>query len=248
MRIDQPAWLFALFAACGCVHTLAIDQTPPPIARTDAGAAPLVIGVKGDLTPDEAQGYVEAIAKSLQLHPIAQRVIYPWTPASRVDVVADVKVAPEYKGAGMNFLVNFPGFLVFAPAWYGYIYHANPRTRVELHRDGGSGAAETIEWENDYEFRQADIGRTWTEISWIEVGAIAFIGGIVFTRYDTDQTPVFIKEVAPSYGETIATLIGNRLAGPANAPAAPPPTKATTPPSTTTPPPSSPTTTTASSR
>jgi hypothetical protein len=224
MRIARSAWILALAAASGCVHTLEIVNLPPAVARAEGNAPPLVIGVKGDRTPDDAQGYVEAIAKSLQLHPIAQRVIYPWTPASRVDVVVDVSVAPAYDGSGVNFLVNFPGFLVWAPAWNGYVYHAIPRTRVELRREGGAGVPETLAWEHDYQFRQADIGRTWTELSWLEVGAIALVGGVVFTRYDTDQTPAFIKEVAPTYGEGIATLIGNRLAGPATAPAAAPAT------------------------
>jgi hypothetical protein len=222
MRNRNGVRILAALFACACHHTLEINNPPPSIARVDAAAKPVVIGVKGDLTAAEAQGYVEAIAKSLQLHAVAGRVVYPWTPESKVDVVADVKVTPQYEGSGYNFLINFPGFLVFAPAWHGYIYRANPRTRVELRRDGGGGPVEALEWEHDFEFNQADIGRTWTEISWFEWGVIALIGGTIFTRYDTDQTPEFIKEVALTYGDRVATLIANRLAGPPDAPAAAP--------------------------
>ena len=222
MRHLNGAWLLAACVASGCQHALEINNPPPRIAHVDASTKPVVIGVKGDKTSAEAQAYVEAIAKSLQLHAVAQRVVYPWTPETKVDVVADVDVTPEYKGSGYNFLINFPGFLVFAPAWHGYVYHAIPRTRVELRRDGGAGPAEALAWEHDFEFNQADIGRTWTELSWFEWGVIALVGGAVFTRYDTDQTPIFIKEVAPLYGDQIATLISNRLAGPPTAPATSP--------------------------
>jgi hypothetical protein len=218
MRHQNGAWLLAACCACGCHHTLEINNPPPPIAHVDASVRPVVIGVKGGETAAEAQAYVDAVAKSLQLHAVAQRVVYPWTPETKVDVVAEVKVTPEYKGSGYNFLINFPGFLVFAPAWHGYVYHANPRTRVELRREGGAAPIEALEWEHDFVFNQADIGRTWTEISWFEYGVIALVSGAVFTRYDTDQTPDFIKEVAPGYGDQIATLIANRLAGPPSAP------------------------------
>jgi hypothetical protein len=120
-------------------------------------------------------------------------------------------VNPEYRGAGTNFLVNFPGFLVFAPAWNGYKYQANPRTSVVLRSSAGQ-TTEAIAWQHNYEFHQADIGRTWTQISWLEFGVIAFIGGVAFVSYDTDQTEPFIETVRTGYGRQIAHLISQRAA------------------------------------
>ena len=194
----------------GCTHLLHIKDLPPPPAAAKAPTRPLVVGVAADRTAADAKGYVEAIGRSLTMNKAVQRVVYPYASGDQVDVVADVTVSPTYDGTGKNFLINFPGFLVFAPCWYGYEYHANPHTKVELKTPDGK-PIDTISWEYDYVFHQADIGRTWTEISWLEVGAIALIGGIVFVNYDTDQTPEFIGKVAPNYGDNIATLIANRL-------------------------------------
>ncbi len=46
-----------------------------------------------------------------------------------------------------------------------------------------------------------------TEISWFEVGAIALIGGVYATQYDTDATDEFITKVSPNYGAYVANKI-----------------------------------------
>jgi hypothetical protein len=205
-----------LLAACvglvaaACTHALEIDQRPPPVPAAPVHSRMLTIGVVGHVGP-EAKGYVDAIAHSLETQGIVRRVVYPFAPGAEVDVVADVSVTPEYRGSGLNFLVNFPGFLVWAPAWNGYRYYANPRTRVDLARADGRPLG-SVSFDHQYRFHQADMGRTWTEISWLEVGVIALVSGIVFTRYDTDQTLPFIDAVSASYGEVVATMIANELA------------------------------------
>ena len=200
----------SLCLGLGCTHTLAINKYPGMPFVGAAPPRPLVIGLVSQGGAPYSELYVEAIAKGLQLQAAVERVVYPYVRGSSVDVIANVDVTPEYQGAGMNFFVNFPGFLVFAPAWNGYKYQANPRTRVELVTPDGSSIGE-ISWEHNYVFHQADMGRTWTELSWFEVGIMAFIGGIVFTQYDTDQTPHFIEEVANSYGRQVAARISRGL-------------------------------------
>jgi hypothetical protein len=56
------------------------------------------------------------------------------------------------------------------------------------------------------------MGRTWTEVSWFEVGVIALIGGVVFTGYDNDITPEFITAVSPNYGAYVSRKIVDALA------------------------------------
>lgn len=200
-------------ALLGCVHTLEIRNPAPLPPRVAWHATPPVIGVTRGKTAEDSFRYVDLVAEALRSHGVASQVVYPAAPGQPVDVLVAVTVTPEYLGSNGNFLVNFPGFLVFAPAWHGYIYKANPRTRLDVAKGDGAPLA-ALDWEHEYEFRQADIGRTWTEISWFEWGVIALVSGIVFTRYDTDQTPVFVEQVAPNYGEAIATLLANRLAAP----------------------------------
>jgi hypothetical protein len=40
--------------------------------------------------------------------------------------------------AGWNFLINWPGFVVFLPAWVGYGYHAEVETRLRIEDSEGT--------------------------------------------------------------------------------------------------------------
>jgi hypothetical protein len=211
--MNSTRWASLLVASSllACTHTLEIDNPAPVTYSAPVTTHPLVIGVADAQTGSDSFGYVDAVAKSLQLQGVVQRVVHPYEAGTPVDVVAEVTVNPVYDGSGWNFLINFPGFLIWAPAWHGYHYSANPKTQVVLKTPDGK-TIDTVSFEHPYEFRQADIGRTWTEISWFEWGVIALFGGAVFTRYDTDQTEPFIRAVADNYGEQVATRIATRLA------------------------------------
>ena len=65
------------------------------------------------------------------------------------------------------------------------------------------------------------MNRTWTELSWLEWSLIAFIGGIVFTRYDNSVTPLLINAIETRIGDYTSSKIGSTLisAGQASAPA-----------------------------
>src|SRR5262245_60532211 len=218
---------FAAFALLACTHVLEISNKPPraPFQSTPATKA-LTVGVvnAGDA---EHEGYVEGIARALQLQAEVARVVYPYVRGTVVDVVANVNVTPEYGGSGRNFWINWPGFFVFAPAWNGYRYRANPRTKVQLSMSDGE-QLEVLDWDHEYIFHQADMGRTWTEIGWLEWGVTPLIAGFFFMNYDTDQTPHFITAVSDDYGKQVAGLIAqgltrNSVNKAAPAPAAPEP-------------------------
>jgi hypothetical protein len=149
--------------------------------------------------------YVSSVVEALQRNSGIERVIYPYNAAQHkdlTDAVVDLEVHPYYDGKGSNFFVNFPGFLIFAPAIWGYGYTADLNTEAVV--TFKSGNSQKLSIPAKYEFRQAEIDRTWTEIGWLEVGIIPLIGGIVFTSYDEDITGEFIRNVSPSYGSYIA--------------------------------------------
>ena len=195
----------------GCTHRLSVDQYPEVPFVQNAPARPIVVGVVDAGGGEFSEEYVGAVAKSLAMQAGVSRVVYPYVSGAQVDVIANIAVEPEYKGAGTNFLVNWPGFLVFAPAWNGYKYQGNPRTRVQLVAADGSPISE-LDWEHNYVFHQADIGRTWTMLTWLESSIIGFIGGIVFIRYDTDQTGPFVEAIEDNFGRQLATRIVTSLA------------------------------------
>ena len=125
-------------------------------------------------------------------------------------MLIDIAVNPKYVGSGQNFVVNFPGLLIFAPAIWGYKYTADIDTRVNI-TNLKDNTSRQIAVPTRYVFRQADMGRTWTEVSWFEVGIIALVGGTVFTGYDNDVTPEFITTVSPNYGAYVSRKIIDAL-------------------------------------
>lgn len=209
MKVSISLALLVLLTS-GCTHRLTIDEFPDAPFVDAARSHPLTVGVVDMGGAEFSDDYVEAVAQSLMMQAAVSRVVYPYVSGTEVDVIANVAVDPEYRGAGTNFLVNWPGFLVFAPAWNGYKYQGNPRTRVQLTTADGTPITE-IDWEYNYVFHQADIGRTWTMVTWLEWSVIGFVSGIVFTRYDTDQTGPFVDEISDSYGRQIATRIAAAL-------------------------------------
>lgn len=212
MRISAVVFLLcALVSVSACSHDLQItnldEYYSPP-------ASPLryqrAVGVVQAQVGDSSSGrYVDAIVSSLQRSGNFSRVIYPYSSASHqdlVDTVVGIDVRTKYSGRGSNFFVNFPGFLIFAPAIWGYGYSADIATDVSVTtlEDGGSSQRLIPA---HFDFRQAEIDRTWTEIGWLEFGIIPLIGGIVFMEYDPDVTSEFITRVSPYYGPYIATSI-----------------------------------------
>lgn len=199
-----------LSLAASCTHVLTISNLPDTRTHGATPARMVTVGVV-NIGSRETEYYVEAIAASLELAASVERVVYPYVKtAAAVDVVANVSVDPEYRGAWTNFLVNWPGYLLFAPAWNGYKYRANPRTRVQLMTPEVE-RIETISWEYEYVFHQADMDRTWTGIGWLEFGVIPLIGGVVFIRYDSNQTLPFMRAVRYNYGNQVASQISQRL-------------------------------------
>jgi hypothetical protein len=202
----------ALFTfATGCTHRMEITnldnyqvRSAPP-ARTARA-----IGITtSNATDPRNERYVSCIVEALQKNGNLSRVIYPYNRSMHedlVDSVVDIAVNPRYDGRGSNFWVNFPGFLIFAPAIWGYGYTADIRTDFSVATPTGDLMSQQSVT-TQYEFRQADMGRTWTEVSWFEVGIIAMVGGVVFTGYDTGVTDEFISTVSPNYGSFMAQKI-----------------------------------------
>jgi hypothetical protein len=137
----------------------------------------------------------------------------PYTPESRQhpDVVANIKVTSDYAGSGWNFLINWPGFLIFTPAWNGYVYKANYQVDVALAKGADNAPIDSWQMPIHLNLRQAEIDRTWTEVGWLEWGVIPLIGGMVFTAYDKDVTDPLIQKIEVPIGNYVAQEIVNRI-------------------------------------
>ncbi len=214
-----------LFLLSGCTHAMRITNTDKfTLSPTAPLSKPVKLGVTSasDVHPQNKR-YVAAIIEALQKNGNVSQVLYPYkrTENDTVDAVADITVNPKYSGVGSNFFVNFPGFLIFAPAIWGYGYQADIDTQVLL-VNAKESSQQQISIPCSYEFRQADMNRTWTELGWLEIGIIPFVGGIVFTGYDENVTEQFITKVSPSYGPFVAAKIVSAIRPAATAPSSKP--------------------------
>jgi hypothetical protein len=214
MTLKNPAnlvvaVLVAMTSMVGCTHKLDIKNLRSYYNTSNVsyeGARPLRIGVRSTCEEFEERRIVQRIGSSLSSHNAsATSSIKP--DKSNVDVIATFSALSEYKGSGWNFLVNFPGFLVWAPAWHGYNYEVSHNISVQLSDAKTGKNLKTIHIPVVLDILHADINRTWTEVSWLEFGVIAFVGGIVFIQYDDTVTPLVEQKAGPVVADFIAKEI-----------------------------------------
>jgi hypothetical protein len=198
----------------GCSHTLEIKNLSEYKSETLVQRLnkPVTIGIVFKEDDDNnLRRYVKEIGSELQKY--TTDVIYPYNPngIKKANVEARISITPEYKGSGANFFINWPGFLVWAPAWNGYVYKVNYDVEVILFDVVNNKKIDQFSLPINLDVRHAAINRTWTEISWLEVSAIAFIGGLAFTQYSPGVTPLVVNAASRTVGNYIAEEIVNRL-------------------------------------
>jgi hypothetical protein len=204
--------LSALSLMFGCTHQLEIKNLNQYQASSlTTLPKDFSIGVATSNTEQTGKTLVTGVAEGLCKY--TGNLVYPFYPGSSrpVDLIANVNVHPEYHGSGWNFLINFPGFLIWTPAWNGYVYRPSYNTDIELLRGSDGARLDAFSLPIALDVRHAEFDRTWTEISWLEFGVIALLGGVVFTQYDPDVTPPLECAIREPVGGYIAQEIAGRL-------------------------------------
>jgi len=213
MKLKNPgnlvlAVLMIAVTMVGCTHQLQIKNLSSYYNHSiNSLENPVRVGIRSTCNDFQDQQLVRGIGSNLSKYN-ARVTTNVNGDNSNVDVVATISVLSDYKGSGWNFLINFPGFLVWAPAWHGYNYQVDHNVNVHLTDAKTGKSIDTINVPVSLNIRHADFDRTWTELSWLEFGVIAFVGGIVFIGYDDDITPM----VEQRAGHVIADYIAQRVA------------------------------------
>ncbi|OGW02871.1 MAG: hypothetical protein A2W77_02480 [Nitrospinae bacterium RIFCSPLOWO2_12_39_16] len=196
----------------GCAHPLVIKNLDSYRAYgVSSFEKPLKIGIATDATEPEQKRLMDGIANALGGY--SAQVVMPYQANSQkeVDFIAHVDIQTEHKGSGWNFLINWPGFLIWTPAWNGYVYEVKYTINCRLAKGGTKETIDEFRIPIALDIRHAAINRTWTEISWLEVSAIAFVGGLVFINYDESVTPLVSEKVENPLGKFIAQEIVKRI-------------------------------------
>jgi hypothetical protein len=139
--------------------------------------------------------------------------VVPHSPTDdRIKYTAQINMKSDYKGSFWNwFPINFPGFLIFTPAWNGYVYKANYDFDILLRDAVEDKKIESFSVPIKLNLRHADMDRTWTEIGWLEWGVIPLVAGVTFISYDPDVTSALADRIEVPIGEYIAEKIILRI-------------------------------------
>ncbi|HOE97638.1 MAG TPA: hypothetical protein PK847_13775 [Candidatus Sumerlaeota bacterium] len=199
----------------GCSHALEVRnlRSYESMQIQPLHNPPITVGIVPSTTDIESEKLIKGIGTALERHGATVIMPYAVGSALKPDVIANIAVRPEYRGSGWNFLINFPGFLVWAPAWHGYHYNVDYDMQVSLTDAARNTQIDSWAVPVELNVRHADMDRTWTEISWLEWGVIALVGGFVFINYDEDVTPLLVDHLETPLGDFIAQQIIARLNG-----------------------------------
>ena len=213
-RIGFAIVLVGVALGSGCAHPLVIKNIDAyRVSASTAQTTKKSIG----FIPAAGRYYDEVIlngvADSLRRH--SGEVVTPYTNGSehRVDVIANVDLHSQYDGSGVNFLIDWPGFLIYTPAWNGYVYHIKHNFSVRLEDGKSDTTIDTFDIPVNLNVRHAAMNRTWLAESgwWLLWSAPALIGGIVHTEYDANVTSLETREVAFPLGDYVAQEIIRRI-------------------------------------
>jgi hypothetical protein len=190
----------------GCSHALEIKNlssyaAPLRMAQTDPEP---IVGVRPWHGDEDDLFYYNAIVSGLAQNPGVAQVqtdfVQARPNAKNPDIVLDIKPKVEYRSSGWNFLINWPGFIIFTPGWHGYEYHADIVTDVEI-QDVQGHPLSTTHVPMSYDIREAEIDRTiFTGLTWLEWSVLAFGGGIYNANvFDRDIIDTFTTKVKDNY-------------------------------------------------
>ncbi len=207
------------FVCSACSHTLDVKNINT-YRTLGLGYAetPVRIGITTDTTGPIESEYVRSICIALQNSGCATRVLFPYNFSlhgrdPKTDIIVKINPSIYYSGSGWNFLINWPGFLIFTPAWNGYIYKADMDFQIALLDGRTNKPIDSFMVPIKYNIRHAATNRTWTELGWLEWSVIPFVSGFFFIQYDDNVTELLFQKVKWDVGNYVAEKITSKIGG-----------------------------------
>lgn len=202
----------ALLLGAGCTHTLRVVN----ISEYSGGRSVSLeqrkrISLNIDASAHEQSILVEdGIVDSLRDY--ADRVtVSGKKTAQGADVIAEIALDSQHEGSAWNFLITWPGFVIFTPAWNGYVYSIHHDFDVTLREPASGETLDSFKVPVDLRIRHADFDRTfWSEgMGWCGPGwsVIALVSAPFHCQYDPDVTPLAAREALSPVGKFVAKRI-----------------------------------------
>jgi len=230
MKTSVLAVLALAVVICGCTHHMEVTNLkdyavkPTEGPRIDVALA----SFKGSTPQDDiCFGYV---VEGLRSHPHVNQVRINWDAAVseqgfRPSHATTLNLKSSFSGSGANFPITFPGFLVFACAWNGYVYRANIDAAIsakpietaqnEFSKLGNAALKEAkADVKMPFRLRHCSFNRGfWSGTGWWFPGwgiHTIVVGGI-FTGYDRRATADFNTAMKHEFGAYTAEKIVQTL-------------------------------------
>ena len=199
--------------ASGCSHSLTVKNLEEYYSRgIDSRFDGSLCVSKPSGSPGDIP-YFKAILKSLEedygLTIVRHGSVLKVAEGRSCDYSLSISIETKYNGSGKNFVITFPGFILFAPSWKGFYYDAKITTEVFIRDTAGKTVSKVFE-EPLFQFNYMDSGRSfWAYNGWWTpmYGAGSLIAAPFMCSYDKDATPAFQLMVLDIYGQYIAEHI-----------------------------------------
>lgn len=201
-----------------CVHSARLYE-PTRIENSDlTRTRPRRVAVLPYRGEKKHRPYFETVVSGLERHPSIESIRTNWSAPENgagdseyePDCVVEIRPSAEYSGSGKNFFITFPGFLVFAHAWNGFIYHNEITTQLKFHSPRDGSELRRREIVTNYELHHCDFGRGfWASSGWFTPGYGIFtvLPATYMLTYDSDATAAFHELLREPYGGYVAEML-----------------------------------------
>jgi hypothetical protein len=202
-------------ALLACTHALQVKNfgaylTPVSFPKVERKVK---LGVRPFAGASDDLFFFNTVVQSLRNYPgVARLTTDVRARDASQDLIVEVKPSARYRSSIVNLLINFPGYLIFTPAWNGYVYRAEIVTEIKV-TDGNGALLQQVLVPVSYNLRHADFDRTiLTGLTWAEAGMLALGGGIYNAAvFDRDAIAPLHAAVRDNYGQYVMTQLNPRL-------------------------------------
>ena len=205
------------FLMCACSHPLRITNEKNFTASDITLSKPTKIGFLS--TQDKLlNSVIEEIDFSPTITMVKKNYQINKDIVSRndVDYVCELSQNMKFSASGQNFIITFPGFIVFTHAWLGYKYTIEIDTQSKVLETSGNTLSEA-NIITPYEIRHTSFARGAASslIGWCTpgLGILDIIPGAIFaSSYDKRATSDFIEKAKPSYKAFVSSKVLEQIA------------------------------------